>query len=125
MPMSEEFEQVFDVIREAADAEGLRSFRGNERVIASSLIDQIFESIVMSGLVVADLTGRNANVVYALGLAHSMGKRTVLLSQAAFRKGLCETGYVEGQNVTVEYHWLEGQVRTGASNARRVSHGYL
>jgi putative ABC transport system substrate-binding protein len=28
---------------------------------------------------------------------------------AAFRKGLNETGYVEGQNVTVEYHWLGGQ----------------
>jgi putative ABC transport system substrate-binding protein len=27
----------------------------------------------------------------------------------AFRKGLNETGYVEGQNVNVEYHWLEGR----------------
>jgi len=28
---------------------------------------------------------------------------------AAFRKGLNDTGYVEAQNVTVEYHWLENQ----------------
>jgi putative ABC transport system substrate-binding protein len=28
---------------------------------------------------------------------------------SAFRKGLNQTGYVEGQNVMVEYHWLEAQ----------------
>jgi putative tryptophan/tyrosine transport system substrate-binding protein len=28
---------------------------------------------------------------------------------AAFRKGLGETGYVEGINLTVEYHWLNGR----------------
>jgi putative ABC transport system substrate-binding protein len=31
------------------------------------------------------------------------------VSGAAFRKGLGETGYVEGQNVIIEYHLLEGQ----------------
>src|SRR5262245_46153710 len=28
---------------------------------------------------------------------------------AAFRQGLAETGHVEGQNVAVEYHWLDGR----------------
>jgi putative tryptophan/tyrosine transport system substrate-binding protein len=40
---------------------------------------------------------------------------------AAFRNGLNETGYFEGQNVTVEYHWLEGQYdRTQALVAELV-----
>jgi putative ABC transport system substrate-binding protein len=33
---------------------------------------------------------------------------------AAFRKGLGETGTIEGQNVTVEYHWLESPDRLPA-----------
>jgi ABC-type uncharacterized transport system substrate-binding protein len=31
---------------------------------------------------------------------------------AEFHKGLGETGYVEGQNVTVEYRWVEGRYDT-------------
>ena len=32
-----------------------------------------------------------------------------LANELTQSKGLSETGYVEGQNLTVEYHWLEGQ----------------
>jgi putative tryptophan/tyrosine transport system substrate-binding protein len=44
-----------------------------------------------------------------VGFVHPGSADASAGSVAAFRKGLSETGYVEGQNVTVEYHWLEGQ----------------
>jgi putative tryptophan/tyrosine transport system substrate-binding protein len=44
-----------------------------------------------------------------VGLFHGGSADASAGTAAAFRKGLGETSYVEGQNVTVEYHWLEGQ----------------
>jgi putative ABC transport system substrate-binding protein len=44
-----------------------------------------------------------------VGFVHGGAADAFASRVAAFRKGLGETGYVEGQNVTVEYHWLEGQ----------------
>src|SRR6266851_1686518 len=44
-----------------------------------------------------------------VGLINGRSAQDAVRNVAAFRKGLDETGYVEGQNVTVEYHWMEGQ----------------
>jgi ABC-type uncharacterized transport system substrate-binding protein len=44
-----------------------------------------------------------------VGLVNAGSREMAAERLAAFRKGLTITGYVEGQNVTVEYHWLEGQ----------------
>jgi hypothetical protein len=81
MPMSRDLEPVYEVIREAGAAVGLTTFRADAISKAGSIIDQIYESIAKSGLIVADLTGRNQNVMYELGLANAMGKETLLLSQ--------------------------------------------
>jgi putative tryptophan/tyrosine transport system substrate-binding protein len=44
-----------------------------------------------------------------VGLINGRSAQDAVRNVAAFRKGLDETGYVEGQNVMVEYHWLQGQ----------------
>src|SRR5271170_327558 len=40
---------------------------------------------------------------------------------AAFRAGLREIGYVDGQNVLIEYHWLEGQYGRGSVSVAELA----
>jgi len=49
------------------------------------------------------------SAVPVIGLVNAGSPETSASRVAAFRKGLSETGYVEGQNVAVEYHWFSGQ----------------
>jgi putative ABC transport system substrate-binding protein len=67
---------------------------------------------------VAGLTGAAAWPVVAqaqqaavpvVGFVNGGSAEAALRNVAAFRKGLNETGHDEGRNVTVEYHWLNGQ----------------
>jgi putative ABC transport system substrate-binding protein len=44
-----------------------------------------------------------------IGYIHSGSAGPLEQEAAAFRQGLYETGYVEGQNVAIEYRWAEGQ----------------
>ena len=56
------------------------------------------------------LTGHAQNAVLpVVALIRDGSADTSARYVAAFRKGMNEAGYVEGQNVTVEYHWLEGR----------------
>jgi putative ABC transport system substrate-binding protein len=44
-----------------------------------------------------------------IGFLNSASPGGYATNVAAFRQGLKETGYVEGQNVAVEYRWADGQ----------------
>src|SRR5262245_48578427 len=44
-----------------------------------------------------------------IGFLHSQSPDTIAERLRAFRQGLKDTGYVEGENVAVAYHWAEGQ----------------
>src|SRR5262245_45453815 len=44
-----------------------------------------------------------------VGFVSCLSPESSALFGSVFRKDLNEAGYVEGQNVMVEYHWLDGQ----------------
>ena len=65
---------------------------------------------LLGGAAVAwPLVARAQQPTPIVGLINGRSAQDAVRNVAAFRKGLDETGYVEGQNVMVEYHWLEGQ----------------
>jgi putative ABC transport system substrate-binding protein len=44
-----------------------------------------------------------------IGFLSAVSEASVSPQVSAFRRGLSEAGFVEGQNVTIEYRWAEGQ----------------
>jgi ABC-type uncharacterized transport system substrate-binding protein len=55
------------------------------------------------------LAARGQQPLPVVGFVDGVSPEFAASRAAGFRKGLSEVGYVEGQNVTVEYHWLAGQ----------------
>lgn len=64
------------------DSCGLRCERGDDVFGSNVIVDDIRKSIVKAQLIVADLTGRNANVFYEVGIAHTLNKVVLLLAQS-------------------------------------------
>lgn len=60
---------------------GLRAVRADDDMFSTGkIVDQIWTGIHSSKILVAELTGRNPNVFYELGLAHALQKPVVLVS---------------------------------------------
>lgn len=76
-----DFHQVFDVIKEAAQAEGFECERVMDIWQRDAIITDIANLIMRSRVVVADLTDRNANVFYECGLAHGVGREVIPITQ--------------------------------------------
>lgn len=67
------------VLREPLAERGLRLARADEDPRPGTVTVQIVQSIVNAKVIVADLTGRNPNVYYELGIAHSFAKPIIIL----------------------------------------------
>lgn len=83
MPFAAEFEPVFEAIRTACDDAGLTCVRVKDIWDHSVIIQDVFSLIFRATVVVCDFSGKNPNVFYEAGIAHTLGKQVVPLSQSA------------------------------------------
>jgi hypothetical protein len=82
MPFAPEFEAVFRAIEAAAIRAGLRCLRVKDIWEHSTIIQDVFSLIFRSRIVVCDFSGRNPNVFYEAGIAHTLGKHVVPITQS-------------------------------------------
>lgn len=81
MPYGQWHDKYFKEIYVSATKEaGFEPVRADEVFSAGSVIEQIWNQIRKSKVMLADLTGKNPNVFYELGLAHAIQKPVVLVS---------------------------------------------
>ena len=82
MPFRPNFERLYDDhIKPTLEKVGYEVLKANDLYTTSPIIEDIWEQINKSKLIVADVTGKNANVFYELGIAHTVGKETIIITQ--------------------------------------------
>jgi hypothetical protein len=83
MPFSSELEPVYrDHIRPVVQKLGRTVGRADDLFTSHAVMSDIWGSLLHCKVVVADCTGRNPNVFYELGIAHTLGVPVVLVTQS-------------------------------------------
>lgn len=90
MPFAAPFAPVYtDVIRPLAAELKLTVLRGDELSSSrGSIIEEVWAALNACRFVIAEITGGNDNVFYELGIAHTLNKPAVLITQAATPDGV-------------------------------------
>jgi len=81
MPFDLEFNAVYDSIRQAAENLDLRCRRADDIWENAAIIQDVVSLIDRSRVVICDCTGRNPNVFYEVGIAHTLGREVILVAQ--------------------------------------------
>ena len=83
MPFKASLSSVYETIGAAASAVGFRSLRADNIWEDSTVIQDVFGLIFRSYVVICDFSGRNPNVFYEAGIAHTLGKHVIPITQSA------------------------------------------
>ena len=74
-------QKTFDAIKKSCDSGFVECLKADDIWENQTFIQDIFELIFTSKVIVADFTGRNANVFYEVGIAHTLGKTVIPITQ--------------------------------------------
>ena len=80
-PFNDNYRGIYLAIREVCSRLNLYCIRGDEEYIPNEIFPEIIKQIIKSRLIIANITGRNPNVMYELGVAHALGKPTIVVAQ--------------------------------------------
>jgi hypothetical protein len=81
MPFDAGFDAVYESIRQAAENLDLRCRRADDIWENAAIIQDVVALIDRSRFVICDCTGRNPNVFYEVGIAHTLGREVILIAQ--------------------------------------------
>jgi hypothetical protein len=82
-PFSSDYGDDYNTIKEACQLLDLRCIRGDEQYVSSNLLKYIIESIIGADFVIANISGRNANVFYELAIAQMLEKQVIIVGGLA------------------------------------------
>lgn len=82
MPFNAGFNGTYSAITRVADYMNLECKRADDIWDNSTFIQDIFDLIFCSKVVVVDFTGKNPNVMYETGIAHTLGKTVIPITQS-------------------------------------------
>lgn len=75
-------QKSFDAVKKACDNLKLECKKADDIWENSTFIQDIFELIFTSKVIIADFTGKNPNVFYEVGIAHTLGKTVIPIAQS-------------------------------------------
>lgn len=82
MPFNAAFAGTYDAVKRVVDHMGLECLRADDMWDNSTFMQDIFDLIFCAKVVVVDFTGRNPNVMYETGIAHTLGKTVIPITQS-------------------------------------------
>lgn len=82
-PFSEPFNSIYiDHVRPILERHGMTVDRADEIFGTQPIIEDIWEAINSAEVIIADVTGKNPNVMYEIGMAHTIGKSVIIMTQS-------------------------------------------